>query len=137
MPDIVTDEMFNTTISFQSKNAKDQVVWRGVVLASRIAYDIARGYGDVVSYNGAVQQVDPDTPDVGDLTYFLIKLDNPTNDTMVFANEWISAGSLQALNLRAKVTVVIYDLVENNHTDILTVLKANGYDKVRIESVET
>lgn len=136
MSDVVTESMINTLISFQSKNATDDIVWRGTVMGL-ITYPIARTYMDVVSYHGAVQQADPLIAAKEDLSYFLIKLDDvETTPLMVFASEWILESSLEAINQQVKVRLDVWDLATNSpHTDILTILRANGYKYVKIVSI--
>lgn len=135
MADTVTEAMIGTLVKFTSKNETDDVVWTGTVLGL-VTYKIARTYGDVVSYRAAVVQVDDAVPAVEDLSYFLIQLDDVEGKpVMVFASEFIETGSLESVNQRVTVLLEVYDLADNTHTDILTVLRANGYRGARILSV--
>jgi hypothetical protein len=124
-------------ITFGSKNSKDNVIWRGVVKGI-IDYTIAKMHGDIVSYQGAVLQTDAGIPALEDCTFFLYELDEApsgTNKLRVFANEWITPGSLEIIANTVRVNIVVYDINTNNHTNILDVLKQNGYDNCRILNV--
>ena len=137
MTDVVTEAMIGTKIKFLSKNETDEVVWTGTVLGL-VTYKIARTYGDVVSYRAAVAQVDELIAAVEVLNYFIIQLDDVEGTpVMVFASEFISAGSLEAIDQQVTVLLEVYDLATNTHTDILTVLRANGYRGCRIVSVSS
>ena len=118
-------------VSFQSKSTKDATTWRGKV-DGIVSYNIARQYGDVISYNAAVQNSDPDVPNVEDLTYFVFALDNGEGDVQlrVFANEWILDSSFHILDEKVPIRVTVYDAPENDHANIITVLKAAGYTAV-------
>lgn len=136
MPDYVTDALVGTRIRFQSKNDKDSVSWRGIVIGVG-KYALARAYGNHVPYHEAVKKNDPDVGALEDLTFFIIQLDDSPIDgitTRAFANDWILPGSFEAIDERVRVVVEIYDLPTNNHNNIRTVLEAAGY-KAIIKSI--
>ena len=137
MSDVVTEAMINTKISFLSKNETDDVVWTGTVLGL-VTYKIAKTYGDVVSYRAAVAQVDELIPAVEELSYFIIQLDDVEGTpSKIFASEFISEGSLEAIDQQVTVLIELRDLATNTHTDVLTILRANGYRGCRIISVSS
>lgn len=138
MADIVTGDEVGATISFESKNAKDSVVWRGVVRGI-VDYNVARMHGDPTSYHGAVSQVDSELPSVENCSFFLFELNEAptgTNKLRAFASEWISAGSLVIIADTVEVVLSVYDIDTNNHQAIVDVLKQNGYPNVFIRSVK-
>jgi len=137
VPEVVTDAMIDTKISFLSKHPNDDVVWTGTVLGL-VTYPIAKSYTDVVSYRGAVLAVDPLIPAVDILNYFLLRLDDVEGQPIyAFASEFIVDASLEALDPRVVVTIRVYDLASNIHTDILDVLRANGYRNCNIANVSS
>lgn len=137
MVDYVTEAMIGTKVTFTSLNPNDAVVWNGTVLGL-VTYAVAKSYGDMVSYRGAVLQADPTIDVVEDLHYFIIQLDEVEGQPqMVFASEFITPGSLAALNLRETVNIAVSDFAANNHNDILDILRAAGYTSCRITSVVT
>lgn len=135
MAEVVTQAMINTKISFQSKNPADDVVWTGTVLAL-MTYEAAKSYGDIVAYRGAVAIADPTIDTVENLNYFLLRLDEVDGQPRkIFASEFILDGSLEAIDQRVIVVLHVYDLSTNDHSAILTPLKANGYPSCSIAGV--
>ena len=125
-------------VTFRSKSATssipgvvDTVIWRGRV-EGLVSYQIAKGYMDLVNYQSQIRKVDPSVPDIEDLDYFLITLDNQsaTVQTIVFANEWIEAGSFAVIQDKSKYTIEVYDAPEGDPRDIINVLKTAGYKAV-------
>ena len=117
-----------TIISFQSKNASDQVQWRGT-LEGRGSYRSIVGYGDPRSFNEAVRQSDPTvSSDVTKLNYFLIAVDNESSNTIIkaFAEEWIEEGSLVVILPGNQVSITVDDPF-NDSQKILSLLASAGY----------
>ena len=115
-------------VSFRSKNPNDLVVWQGT-LESIGTYRSIRSYTNPASYNEAVRQSDPTvSSDITDLTYFLITVDNQAEQPtmMVFADEWITPGSLNNGSLGNQIIVRIDDPLNNPQT-ILSILANAGY----------
>lgn len=125
----VDDVDSGSIITFRSKNANDTVIWRGTLEMKSGTYKAIRGYGNPSSYNQAVRQSDPTVPsDETLLHYFLITVDNNADNatTVVFAEEWIEAGSLAVINPGNKVTLVVDD-PNSNPTLIQSILANAGY----------
>ena len=117
-----------TMVTFRSKNANDTVVWQGT-LEGIVTYSVARAYLDPRSYNEAVRQTDNTvSSDVTTLTYFIITVDNQASSptTLVFADQWISPGSLAEISLGNQVTLIVTD-TKNNPQLIVSILANLGY----------
>ena len=124
----IDDVDIGAIITFRSKRADDTVVWRGT-LESVGSYRSIRSHMDPASYNEAVRQTDPlVSSDVTTLKYFLITVDNSATNptTLVFAEEWIEAGSLNVLTLGTKIKILVDD-PNNNPQTILSLLANQGY----------
>jgi hypothetical protein len=133
MPDVVTDDMVNTLISFESKHAADPVVWTGTVVAIG-TWHVARTYSDLTSYHAAVLQAD-DTIDADykEMNYFLIRLDEVEGQPIkAFASEWIAEGTLEAIDQRVKVIIEFYDLNTNTQADMIAALQEYGARNIRV-----
>lgn len=124
----IRDITEGTVITFRSKNPNNLVVYKGT-LESIGTYRSIRSYMDPRSENEAVRQVDSSvSSDVTTLLYFLITVDNDATNptTVVFANEWITPGSLNVVSLGNQVKLLIDD--PNNDTQAILALLANaGY----------
>ena len=117
-----------SVVSFRSKNPNDTVIWQGT-LESIGTYRSIRGYTNPTSYNEAVRQNDPTVPsDITSLTYFLITVDNNAELPImqVFADEWITPGSLNKVSLGTQVTLQVEDPLNHPQT-ILSLLASAGY----------
>lgn len=115
-------------ISFRSKDPTDTTNWIGT-LESVGTYRSIRPYGDPRARNESVRQTDPSIPsDVTVLTYFLITVENNSTQptTMLFADEWIEAGSLNEVLLGNQVKILVDD-PGNNTQQILSILANAGY----------
>lgn len=124
----IKDVPEGSLITFRSKDPSDLVDWRGT-LESIGTYRSIRDRINPASRNEAVRQTDQTVPsDVTQLTYFLITVDNEATQPtmMVFANEWITPGSLHIITLNNQVSIQIDD--PNNDTPkILSILAGAGY----------
>ena len=136
MPQTITINEVGKKVTFNSKNVGDTTIYSGEITGI-ISHSVAATYSDLVSYNGTVRKVDADIANPDELSYFLMSIEDVSGDaTRVFANEWISAGSLKVLDLRAIVTLEVYDLKTNKpHTNILDILKASGYTNAKITKI--
>jgi hypothetical protein len=115
-------------ISFRSKNVNDPVFWQGT-LELIGTYRAIQDRINPAAYNEAVRQSDPTVPsDLSLLTYFVITVDNSsTSPTMqVFAQEWITPGSLNVIALGNQVKLLVDD-PNNNTQTILSLLASAGY----------
>ena len=129
----VTSNLINQKVSFISKNATDSSSYVGTIMGM-VSYAIAGTYGDVVSYNAAVQKADNTVGNANTLNYFLIALDNgQTQPTIiVFADEWIANGSFDVIQQAAIYTFNIYDIPAKGLAQIQAVLQSSGYNAVQI-----
>lgn len=129
----VTSAMIGEQIKFSSKNTTDATAYVGE-LVGLISADIAGSYGDITSYNAAVQKADPTVGALTALNYFLVKLNNgqTTPSIVVFANEWISPGSFAVVQNAQIYTVNVYDMPSTGVANILSVLQAAGYTAVQV-----
>ena len=128
MTDTITSALVDKEITFLSKNTSDLVKWTGV-LAAIVNYNIATQFGDVVSYNAAVQKADPTVGDVSTLNFFIVTLASGTGTTssQIFAEEWITAGSFAVINAANIININVYDTTTSDPTNLLALLKSNGY----------
>lgn len=123
--------MLNKTVTFQSKNTNDPTLWKGV-LTGVVDYTAAINYWDVVSYNAAVQKADPSVGDPTTQTYFLLSLtQNNITTTYAFSPAWVSDGTFDVLQPATIYTIDVYDLPVGGEQQIITLLKANGYNAVQ------
>ena len=131
MTDTVDSTLNGKKISFQSKYSKDTTLWKGTVVGTA-TYAYAKLNADVLSYYSYVKKEDSTIGDVDTLSYFIIILDNDSSvqQTHVFANEWISSGTLQVIEEDITVTIEVYDTETANHNNIISVLKSAGYKAV-------
>jgi len=124
------DLTLGNLVTFRSKNATDNVLWKGVI-SGVINYDMAKLLKkDIVNYQTAVLKTVPTTPDIKTLTFFLIKLSNTVEPTKVFATEWIEDGSFVVLDAASSTTITIYEMSELDKVEIVNILKAKGYHVV-------
>lgn len=126
----LTSSMIGQTITFLSKNATDLIVYEGT-LEGLVSPVIAQQYSDIVSYNAAVRLYDASvSTDVSTLTFFVLSLTNNTGPVQryAFAAEWITAGSFSVINPQEQITVIVYNSADADPTNILTVLRAAGYN---------
>lgn len=131
---LVTGSIVEKTVTFSSKNPVDPTTYKGVITAI-ISYAITGSFGfDILSYNSAVQRVDPAVGNIPTLHYFLITLNNdqPNPTTRVFCNEWISPGSFSVIQDTTVFSVDIYDIPNNGGDAIIALLRANGYNAVLV-----
>jgi hypothetical protein len=130
MPNLtINDVDIGDKIRFRSKNLSDETVWVGTLL-SRGSY---RGYkaflSNPIPYNNAVRQVDATvTSDVTELTYFMVEIDNGAENpvTRIFANEWITAGSLSVITEGVSKTIKV-DIPDGNIENVVALLASAGY----------
>ena len=118
-----------TTITFRSKNPNDTTTWIGVLEMPVGSYKVIKPYLNPAMYNEAVRQADPTvSSDVTALNYFIITVSNnsSTPTEQVFAQEWISPGSLNIVTLGNIVKVNVEDPL-NNSQAILSLLANAGY----------
>lgn len=117
------------TISFRSKHAHDNVLYKGKLLAI-VSYPIAKSYTDLISYHNSVRKVDPDIDELSILNYFIVELDTTTSDkpkTRAFAYEWIEDGSFTIIDEAESKTLKIYNITDANMKDLVDSLKSQGY----------
>ena len=131
---LVTDAILGQTVTFSSKNPVDPTVYKGII-SGIIAYSVAGTYGfDLLSYNAAVQRADPSVGDITILNYFIITLtnDQPQPAVRVFADEWISKGSFSVIQNATIYNINVYDLPSKGVNEIVSVLRAAGYNAVPV-----
>ena len=124
----IKDVEVGSIVTFRSKNANDTVVWKGTLEAIG-NIRMARAYRDPRAYNEAVRQSDSGVPsDITLLTYFLITVDNDATvpTAQIFADEWITSGSLAVVTAGNKVTIEVSDPL-NSPNQILSLLASAGY----------
>lgn len=133
MTQYVTQATIGQQVTFTSKNPTDATKYVGVV-EGLITASLAPQYGDITSYNAAVQRADPTVGSLSSLSYFLITLSNgqATPTTRVFASDWISPGSFSVIQAATIYNFNIYDLPGNGVSSILSVLLAAGYNAVQV-----
>lgn len=111
MTQYATQNLIGQNVTFTSKNVMDSTVYSGVI-QGLINSNVAVGYGDIFSYNAAVQRSDSTVGAVNTLTYFLITLSNGQNTptTRAFADAWISPGSFSVIDSANIYNFNIYDI---------------------------
>lgn len=131
----ITEVPLGKKISFSSKSAVDPTVWTGT-LSAFLTYDAARPFGDLVAYHANVLRQDATLMPIEQLKFFLMTIEEKGAPLVfrAFANEWITPGSLNLVEQRNEVRVLVYDLPANDPDAILNVLRQAGYPCV-IESV--
>ena len=129
----VTSSILGNQVSFTSKNSTDATSYVGEIVGM-ISADIAGSYGDITSYNAAVQKADNTVGAINTLHYFLLKLSNgqTTPSIIVFANEWVADGSFSVVQNAQIYTINVYDMPSNGVSSILSVLRAAGYNAVQV-----
>lgn len=133
---LVTGATVGNTVTFTSKNPTDPTIYKGVV-SGIVTYALSGTFGfDAVSYNAAVQRVDPTVGTVDTLNYFIITLTNnqPQPSNRLFCNEWIAPGSFSIIQNATVYTVNIYDIPATGINQIQSVLRAAGYNSVLVVS---
>jgi len=128
MTQFVTSGTIGKKVSFTSKSITDPTSWVGVVRGV-VDYDTARRFGDVLSYNAAVQQADSTVGTAEHHTYFIINLDVPSEGspaTQIFSNEWVDTFSI--IDDVEVFTIDVYDIPSLGRDHIINVLKSAGFD---------
>lgn len=128
-----TQALIGQQVTFTSKNPTDPTQYLGV-LEAVINYALTPQFGDVTSYNAAVQKVDSTVGAVNTLTYFVIALSNgqATPTLRVFSDSWVANGSWSVVQAATIYNFNIYDLPSAGAAAILTLLQANGYNAVQV-----
>ncbi len=126
--------------SFLSKSTSDVTSWRGTILGC-VGVDIARMFTDIVSYNAAVRHADASVPeDVTLLNFFLVQVEPGVGSgefpRYAFAQEWLSDNSFQFVNPGTIIRLDILDPSDRDPLDLLTILRAQGYNP-RITEIVT
>lgn len=127
---LVTETHIGRTVTFTSKNPTDPTTYTGVVTGV-IAYAMAPVFGfDMVSYNAAVQRVDPTAGDIDALNYFVISLANnqPQPALRLFTSEWIAPASFSVIDQATIYRLDVYDIPAKGLPEIVTVLRAAGFN---------
>ena len=132
----VNSDTINSKVSFTSKSSVDPVKWTGTVIGV-LDYVAANQFGDLLAYNAAVQKIDPTVTDVTTLHYFIIRLDNDSNETttpltQIFANEWIATFAI--INAISEYRLGVLDMPNNGITAIQTLLQSAGYRTILLPS---
>lgn len=133
MATLIDSSMIGQTCVFRSKNPNDPTTWQGMiqsVCTSTVAQMIGTLGGDLISYNAAVRQIDPTVnSDITQLEFVIITLSTPTGtqQSFAFSPSWMIDGSFSLINQAVTVTVNILDLPNNDHTQILVLLRSGGY----------
>jgi len=135
---LVNATLIGQTVTFTSKNPTDPTTYVGII-AGIITYPLAVVFGfDIVSYNAAVQRVDTSVGDPTTLNYFVITLNNKTDQTQpanrLFASEWIATASFSEIQQAAVYNLSVYDIPAKGQTEIITILRASGYNAVPTSS---
>lgn len=122
----------NKPVLFRSLNPNDTIVWKGEVV-SLCNYRLAKQYGDILSYHTAIKKIHPEIGNIEDLDYFIMDLspeDNPDVDyttNRVFAKEWIETGSFILLDEATKAKLAVFDITEDDLSNIIDMIKLRGY----------
>lgn len=123
------DMVMGQIITFRSKNANDNVRWKGKV-DGFVSYKVAKGYGDILSYHTAIKKTDPTIGDIESLHYFILELADNTDGgapVRVYAWEWVETGSMVIIDEASVVVLKIYDILGTDLTDVVEALNAKGY----------
>lgn len=129
----INDILTGRTISFQSINPNDEIVWKGTVIGSDMNHKAAGLHGeDIEAYYQSVKRMKPDIGDIEDLNFFLIELEkesNPTNISRirVFAKEYITTGSLIVYDIASKKQITIWEITDKALNDIIKEIELRGY----------
>jgi hypothetical protein len=140
MPDI-SQVITGNTIVFESLAPNDPTIYRGQVVGF-VTLDIAKGYGDVYTYNSTVQTADPSVPAPDLLNFMLIKLlEAPSTNfgsgkyIMPFATEWVSPPSLEIIAVNKAVNIKVYEIDQSNIQSLVDYLRAGSF-KIKVVSYE-
>lgn len=134
----LSDIVIGSTISFRSKAVNDNNFYYGKVIGINTA-EVAVTYTDIYTYNTSVQSADLTVPDADLLSFFLIKLiepvDNTTRYIVPFASDWINLPTLSIISTDRIATIKVYDVDESNVQDVINLLATAGF-KARIDSLK-
>lgn len=125
----LNDMALAQNISFRTKNANDNVLWKGNVKGF-VDYTIARTMGDLTSYHTNILKADPTVGAVETLSYFVVELTDVEPDQQpvrVFAREWLEDGSFEILDEAAVRTLKIYDISTEDLDEVIELLQTKGY----------
>jgi hypothetical protein len=132
MTNNITTPQLNDTITFRTKHAYDNILYKGKV-TSICNYNTAKSYGDLISYHSTVLKSDASIGPLESLTYLLIELDNDimvslqtTQKVRVFAIDWIEEGSLTILNESASRIIKIFNIDDTLFDDTVESLRSRG-----------
>lgn len=114
--------VIGNTISFIPK-------YTGAVLtigkvAGILSYDVAKTLGDIVAVHAAVKQADPTVGDVADQEFFALVIDGKTS---VFADAWITSGSLSVVNEAVYTDLRVYGVDSNTLSTLKAYMQTGGY----------
>lgn len=133
MTQYVLQSMIGQQVTFTSKNPTDATTYVGVIVGL-ITPTLAYTYGDITSYNAAVQKVDNTVGTISTLTFFLIQLSNnqSTPTIQVFSDAWISSGSFSVIQNAAMYSFTVFDMPNKGMFEIISVLQNAGYAAIQI-----
>lgn len=116
------------TIRFRSMSPHDNVLWYGKI-SSICDYKIAKNFDDVDQYYQDVQREMRNLKAKESLSYILLEvMENQAIQTVrAFATEWIDLTTLERVMENTYVDIRVYDIEAEKITDIMRMLKANGY----------
>jgi len=138
MPDI-SQVANGDIIVFQSLATNDANNYRGQVVGF-VKLDVAKGFGDVFTYNASVQTADPSVAAPELLDFMLIKLlETPSvgfgrdKYIMPFATSWVSPATLEIIAVDKAAIIKVYEIDSANVQNLVDYMRAGGF-KIRVES---
>lgn len=126
----VADISIGDKISFSSKLPSDSNTYHGEVVGE-VTDRIAKTYTEIYTYNNNIRAVDPSVPDPELLSFILIALIDPLENsnkfTIPFAKEWISEPTLNIIATDRVAILEVFDVDNVNANDVVDILRSAGF----------
>ncbi len=127
----VADIVKGAVVRLSTLALNDSNIYQGAVIGEGNSYEVAKSYGDIVTYNNNV----PGNLDLELLDFFILKLsgipEGPQNKfAIAIAKEWVNESTLTIIATQKRLYLTVYDVDIANSQDVIDTLKAANFKAI-------